>query len=132
MADIRLIEPYKNYSGKTSKYSTIIHRTRNGRTHAYEIVHPNLRPHNEAQQAHTSLFGQVAAQVRAERQNPERLAYWEQRYLQYQREHKAELNNLKTADSNDLRKYSSRNKTVITSLFGFMFHEIYESAKSQQ
>lgn len=125
MARVRLIEPYKDYSGKTNKDSETIFRTRNGRTHSYVIKNPNTRPHNEAQKAHTSRFGQISSQVRAEQKDPERLAYWEEKYKEYRLEHKKELDYLKTANSNDLTGYSSRHKQVITSLWGFIFHELY-------
>lgn len=131
MSRVKLIEPYGGLSGKISKNSSTILRTRNGRTHAYEITHPNLLPHNEAQKAHTSLFGQVSAQVRAEKNDPERLTYWEQQYRQYRIAHKAELDNLKHAPSNELKGYSSRQKPVITSLHGFIFHTLFEAAKAE-
>ncbi|MCQ2312532.1 MAG: hypothetical protein MJZ84_03685 [Paludibacteraceae bacterium] len=128
MSKFQLIEPYKNYSGKQNKDSDEVFRTRNGRTHSYVIMHPNERPHNEAQKAHTSLFGQVSQQIRTEMQDPHKRAQWEARYQQYRKEHKKELDFLKTANSNDLQGYSSRKKPVITSLRGFMFHELFEAA----
>ncbi len=129
MSGVKLIEPYGGFSGKISKNSTTILRTRNGRTHAYTINNPNLLPHNEAQKAHTSLFGKVSAQVQAEKKDPERLAYWKEQYHQYRLEHEAELNNLKFTPSNELQGYSSRHKPVITSLHGFIFHSLFEAAK---
>lgn len=128
MGRFHLKEPYKNYSGKQNKDSDQIFRTRNGRTHSYVVLHPNERPHNEAQKAHTSLFGQVSRQIREELQDSAKCAMWEEKYRQYCKEHKRELDFLKTADSNQLHGYSSRKKPVITSLRGFMFHELFNTA----
>lgn len=132
MADVQLLEPYAGFSGKMTKDSETILRTRNGRTHAYKIKHPNLRPRSEAQKTHTSLFGQISAQVRADMRDPERLAQWEEKYARYRHEHKAELDALKTANSNDLKRYSSRRKRVITGINTFIFHELYEQALHEQ
>ena len=58
-------------------------RTRNGRTHAYAIMHPYTGPLAESRKQAISTFSQAVKQCKSEMSDPERLAYWQDRYNQY-------------------------------------------------
>ena len=58
-------------------------RTRNGRTHAYAIMHPYKGPIPENCRPIVFAFSQAVAQCKTEMSDPERLAFWQDRYAQY-------------------------------------------------
>ena len=60
-------------------------RTRNGRTHAYAIMHPYTGPLAESRKRAISTFAEAVRQCKLEMSDPERLAYWQDRYIQYRR-----------------------------------------------
>ena len=123
MAKILLSDPLAALSGRTSSDDKIVFRTRNGRTHAYVIKHPNTAPHNEKQQAHTSLFGATAQRVRAEMADPARRAWWEQEFAAYTKRHNPASK--RPLSSNEVPTYDSRRKPPITTLYGYIFHTLY-------
>lgn len=128
MAKVIFEGPIANFRGKITTEQNVIFRTRNGRTHAYTVEHPNTQPHNEAQRAHTAAFGEVSRQVHAEMANPERLDYWQNEFAEYlrkvpkRRSKKAKLALMATS-------YSSRHKPVISTLYGYIFHTLFEQYK---
>ena len=60
-------------------------RTRNGRTHAYAIMHPYTGPLAESRKRAISTFSQAVTLCKSEMSDPERLAYWQDRYIQYRK-----------------------------------------------
>ena len=60
-------------------------RTRNGRTHAYAIMHPYSGPLAESRKRAISTFSQAVTLCKSEMLDPERLAYWQDRYIQYRK-----------------------------------------------
>lgn len=126
MAKILLTDPVAALSGRTSSNDKVVFRTRNGRTHAYIIKHPNTAPHNEKQQAHTSRFGAIAQQVRVEMSDAVRRAYWEQEFAAYTKRHNPPSK--RPLLSNDIPVYTSRRKPPITTLYGYIFHTLYENS----
>ncbi len=128
MAKILLTDPLAALSGRVGEDGKIVFRTRNGRTHAYVIRHPNTKPHNAKQQAHTTRFGEIAKQVRAEMSDPSRRSYWEKEFEAYTRRHNPAYK--RPLSSNAIPAYSSTNKPPITTLFGYIFHSLYTQSPS--
>ena len=58
-------------------------RTRNGRTHAYAIMNPYTGPLAESRKRAISTFSQAVTLCKSDMLDPDRLAYWQDRYLQY-------------------------------------------------
>ena len=83
MAHIEPALPFDHFSGKLSRKERIVMRTRNGRTHAYAIVHPYTGPLAESRKRAISTFSQAVTLCKSEMLDPERLAYWQDRYIQY-------------------------------------------------
>ena len=63
-------------------------RTRYGRTHAYAYRHPYKGPISENRKPIISAFTQASKQCKLEMADPERLAYWQERYVQYDKQAK--------------------------------------------
>ena len=106
MAKILLSDPLAAISGRTSSDDKVVFRTRNGRTHAYVIKHPNTVPHSEKQKSNSSLFGATAQRVRAEMSDPVRRAYWEKEFAAYTKRHNPASQ--RPLSSNDVPIYDSR------------------------
>lgn len=123
MAKVLLHDPVATVSGRTGKAEKVIFRTRCGRTHAYVVEKPNTNPPSEKQKANSAAFGSIARQAYAEMADAERRAYWEASYNDYKKRHalayRRALNAVAPAP------YSSRNKPVITTLYGYIFHTLY-------
>ena len=83
MAKIELATPFDEMSGKLSSTERIVMRTRYGRTHAYAIRHPFTGPFSADQQTVINAFSDAVKQCKSEMSDPERLAYWQERYAQY-------------------------------------------------
>lgn len=83
MAKIELATPFDEMSGKLSSTEHIVMRTRYGRTHAYAIRNPFTGPFSENQQTVINAFSQAVKQCKSEMSDPERLAYWQDRYTKY-------------------------------------------------
>ena len=83
MAHVEPALAFDNFSGKLSRKERIVMRTRNGRTHAYAIMNPYQGPISENRKPIISAFSQAVAQCKSEMSDPERLAFWQDRYAQY-------------------------------------------------
>ena len=83
MAHIEPALPFDHFSGKLSRKERIVMRTRNGRTHAYAIMNPYAGPLAESRKRAISTFSQAVTLCKSEMSDPERLAYWQDRYIQY-------------------------------------------------
>lgn len=83
MAKVEPALPFDHFSGKLSSKERIVMRTRNGRTHAYAILNPYTGPLAESRKRAISTFSQAVKQCKAEMQSPDRIAYWQERYVQY-------------------------------------------------
>ena len=130
MAKILLDAPVAAVAGSLSKHQQVIYRTRNGRTHAYVVTHPNELPPSETQKRNSSLFGQISKQVHAEMADAVKRAEWEKAFEAYTKKRNPSYK--RPASSNDHLPYSSRRKPVITTLYGYIFHTLYTQAKEQQ
>lgn len=85
MAHIEPALPFDHFSGKLSRKERIVMRTRNGRTHAYAITNPYSGPLAESRKQAISLFSQAVTLCKSEMSDLERLAYWQDRYIQYRK-----------------------------------------------
>ena len=83
MAKIELATPFDEMSGKLSSHEQIVMRTRYGRTEAYAYRHPYKGPISENRKPVIKAFSQAVQQCKAEMTDPNRLAYWQDRYAQY-------------------------------------------------
>ncbi len=126
MAKILLTDPVAALSGRAGADDKVVFRTRNGRTHAYVIKHPNPNPPSETQKKNSSRFGAVAQQVRAEMSDAVRRAYWEQEFAAYTKRYNPPSR--RPLSSNDIPAYTSRRKPPITTLYGYIFHTLYSSS----
>ena len=85
MAKVEPALPFDHFSGKLSRKERIVMRTRNGRTHAYAITNPYAGPLAESRKRAISTFSQAVTLCKSEMHDPERLAYWQDRYIQYRK-----------------------------------------------
>ncbi len=85
MAKVDPALPFDHFRGKLSSGERITMRTRNGRTHAYAIMHPYTGPLAESRKQAISTFTQAVNLCKSEMEAPQRLAYWQDRYNQYRR-----------------------------------------------
>ena len=76
---------FDTFSGKLSRKERIVMRTRNGRTHAYAILNPYTGPLAESRKRAISTFSEAVRLCKAEMSDPDRLAYWQERYIQYRK-----------------------------------------------
>ena len=118
MAKVEPSLPFDHFSGKLSSRERIVMRTRNGRTHAYAIVNPYTGPLAESRKQAISLFSQAVASCKSEMSDPERLAWWQERYLQYRQaagKHVARANARFLGTASD-KFYSTLRGFIIASL----------------
>lgn len=87
MASTLLMNPFDALQGKLTKNSSVVYRTRNGKTHAYVLQNPYHGPLAESRKAVINLFSATASRCKQELADPERRAYWEQQYADYLRTH---------------------------------------------
>ena len=85
MAKVEPALPFDHFSGKLSRKERIVMRTRNGRTHAYAIMNPYSGPLAESRKRAISTFSQTVTRCKSEMSDPDRLAYWQDRYIQYRK-----------------------------------------------
>ncbi|MBQ3998053.1 MAG: hypothetical protein II644_01805 [Paludibacteraceae bacterium] len=85
MAKVEPALPFDHFNGKLSSKERIVMRTRNGRTHAYAITNPYTGPLAESRKRAISTFSQAVTRCKSEMSDPERLAYWQDRYLRYRK-----------------------------------------------
>ena len=83
MAKVEPALPFDHFSGKLSRKERIVMRTRNGRTHAYAITNPYTGPLAESRKRAISTFSQAVTLCKSEMLDPDRIAYWQDRYIQY-------------------------------------------------
>ena len=83
MAHIEPALPFDHFRGKLSCKERIVMRTRNGRTHAYAITNPYTGPLAESRKRAICTFSQAVTLCKSEMLDPERLAFWQNRYIQY-------------------------------------------------
>ena len=83
MAHVEPALAFDNFSGKLSRKERIVMRTRNGKTHAYAIMHPYQGPISENRKPIINAFSEAVAQCKTEMTDPERLAFWQDRYALY-------------------------------------------------
>ena len=83
MARIELATPFDEMSGKLSSNERIVMRTRYGRTEAYAYRHPYKGPISENRKPIIKAFSNAVKQCKIEMSEPDRLAYWQDRYAQY-------------------------------------------------
>ena len=88
MAHVEPALPFDHFSGKLSRNERIVMRTRYGRTHAYAYRHPYKGPISENRKPIINAFTQASKQCKLEMADPERLAYWQERYVQYDKQAK--------------------------------------------
>lgn len=85
MAQVQPALPFDHFSGKLSSKERIVMRTRNGRTHAYAIMNPYTGPLAESRKRAISTFSEAVRQCKLEMSDPDRLAWWQDRYIQYRK-----------------------------------------------
>ena len=83
MASVTPTSPFESMSGKLSRKERIVMRTRNGRMHAYSILHPYEGPLAESRKKAISAFAEAVKQCKVEMSDPARLAYWQEQYAEY-------------------------------------------------
>jgi len=125
MAHIEPALPFDHISGKLSRKERIVMRTRNGRTHAYAITNPYTGPLAESRKRAISIFSQAVKQCKSEMLNPERLAYWQDRYIQYR---KAANKHVARANAKFLGTTSDK---FYSTLRGFIIASISAQLKAQ-
>ena len=85
MAKVQPALPFDHFSGKLSRKERIVMRTHNGRTHAYAIQNPYTGPLAESRKRAISTFSEAVRLCKTEMTDPDRLAYWQERYIQYRK-----------------------------------------------
>ena len=118
MAKVEPALPFDHFSGKLSRKERIVMRTRNGRTHAYAIMNPYSGPLAESRKRAISTFSQAVTLCKSEMLDPERLAYWQDRYIQYRKavnKHVARANAKFLGTTTD-KFYSTLRGLIIASL----------------
>ena len=83
MASVITALPFEQFSGKLSRTERIVMRTRTGRTQAYAVMNPYQGPISENRKPIISAFSQAVKQCKTEMTDPERLAYWKDRYTAF-------------------------------------------------
>ena len=109
---------FDTFSGKFSRNERIVMRTRNGRTHAYAVHNPYTGPLTESRQRVISTFSEAVRLCKAEMSDPDRLAYWQDRFARYSqaaRKHVARAN-AKFLGTDSSKFYSTLRGFIIASL----------------
>ena len=118
MAKVEPALPFDHFSGKLSRKERIVMRTRNGRTHAYAITNPYTGPLAESRKRAISTFSEAVRLCKTEMSNSDRLAYWQDRYLQYRKAANKHIGraNTKFFGTNSDKFYSTLRGFIIASL----------------
>ena len=137
MAKVEPALPFDHFSGKLSRKERIVMRTRNGRTHAYAITNPYTGPLAESRKRAISTFSQAVRQCKSEMSDPERLAYWQDRYLQYRKaanKHLARANArfLGTPASSSASANTRSSDKFYSTLRGFIIASLSAQLKSTE
>ena len=101
-------------------------RTRNGRTHAYAIQNPYTGPLAESRKRAISTFSEAVRLCKMEMSDPDRLAYWQARYIQYR---KAANKHVVRANTKFLGTISDK---FYSTLRGFIIASLSEQLKSAE
>lgn len=110
MASVSTFLPVQNLSGKFGGKEKVIYRTRNGRTHAYVLLNPYKGELAESRKAAINLFAQASRLCSQQMQDPERLAYWQQKFLKHRKKTKNLPLNSRT------KRYSTLRGFILASL----------------
>ena len=127
MASVVPASPFESISGKLSRNERIVMRTRNGRMHAYAIQNPYTGPLAESRKKAISAFAEAVKQCKAEMEDAERLAYWQEQYAEYK---KLANKNLNRAN----RRFFGENSTAVaqgkyySTLRGFIIAQLRKEA----
>ena len=124
MARVQPSLPFDNFRGRLSTRERIVMRTRNGRTHAYAIMHPYTGPLAESRKRAISTFAEAVRQCKLEMSDPECLAYWQDRYIQYRR-----AANKHVARANE-KFLGLRTDKIYTTLRGFIIASLSAQLKA--
>ena len=118
MAKLQPSIPFDHFSGKFSSKESIVMRTRNGRTHAYAIQNPYSGPLAESRKRAISTFSEAVRLCKTEMSDPDRLAYWQDRYIQYRKVANKHVGraNLKFIGTTSDKFYSTLRGFIIASL----------------
>ncbi len=76
---------FDSFSGKLSRKSRIVLRTRNGQTHAYALDNPFRGTASAEQGATRTSFGEAVRQASVILKDPALRAEWEKRYADYRK-----------------------------------------------
>lgn len=125
MAKVEPSLPFDHFSGKLSRKERIVMRTRNGRTHAYAITNPYTGPLAESRKRAISTFSQAVTLCKSEMLDPERLAYWQDRYIQY---HKAANKHVARANA---KFFGTTSAKFYSTLRGFIIASISAQLKTR-
>ena len=128
MAKVQPALPFDHFSGKLYRKERIVMRTRNGRTHAYAIQNPYTGPLAETRKRAISTFSQAVKQCKIEMLDPNRLSYWQDRYLQYRKAANKHIGraNTKFIGTTADKFYSTLRGFIIASLFSQLRANIQE------
>lgn len=118
MAKVTPSLPFDAFRGKLSSDDRIVFRTRNGRVQAYAISRPYTGPLAESRKRAINTFTEAVRQCKSEMSDPERLAYWQDRYIRYSRSAKRNpaRANAKFIGTNTDKVYSTLRGFIIASL----------------
>lgn len=110
-------------------------RTRNGRTHAYAIMNPYTGPLAESRKRAISTFSEAVRQCKLEMSDPDRLAWWQDRYIQYRKaanKHVARANArfLGTPASSSASAPTRSSDKLYTTLRGFIIASLSAQLKA--
>ncbi len=86
MANIELNPIFTSISGKLSKNSKITTRTRNGKSHAYEIRHPFQGDPSQSQLTQRTTFSDAVTETSKILQNTEQRQHWQSLYNDYRQQ----------------------------------------------
>ena len=131
MAKVEPALPFDHFSGKLSRKERVVMRTRNSRTHAYAITNPYTGPLAESRKRAISTFSQAVTLCKSEMLNPERLAYWQDRYIQYRKaanKHVVRANAKFIGSPSNLQKPNDR---FYSTLRGFVIDSLSAQLKAE-
>lgn len=127
MASVVPASPFESMSGKLSRNERIVMRTRNGRMHAYAIQHPYEGPLAESRKKAISAFAEAVKQCKAEMEDAERLAYWQEQYAEYKKLANKNLNRANRRFFGDDSTAAAQDKFYST-LRGFIIAQLRKEA----
>ena len=127
MASVVPASPFESISGKLSRNERVVMRTRNGRMHAYAIQNPYTGPLAESRKKAISAFAEAVKQCKAEMEDAERLAYWQEQYAEYKQLANKNLNRANRRFFGDNSTAAAQGKYYST-LRGFIIAQLRKEA----